>query len=118
MATNRAARKSVAVDAGGNAYLTGYTYSSDFPTMNPLQATLGDGGYIDAFAVKVCCGTNSGLPDGPVAFVVARATGVATQAAAEAYYDRYAVAEADHAASLLPARATGSRNRSTCSPRS
>jgi len=29
----------VAVDAAGNAYFTGSTYSTDFPTLNPLQAT-------------------------------------------------------------------------------
>jgi uncharacterized protein (TIGR03437 family) len=30
----------IAVDAGGNAYVDGVSYSADFPTANPLQATL------------------------------------------------------------------------------
>ena len=31
----------IAVDAAGNAYVTGYTDSTNFPTANPLQATYG-----------------------------------------------------------------------------
>jgi Beta-propeller repeat len=42
----------IAVDAAGNAYVSGYTYSMDFPTRNPIQA--GGGGFSDdAFVVKL-----------------------------------------------------------------
>jgi Beta-propeller repeat len=42
----------IAVDSSGNAYVTGWTSSTDFPTMNPLQATNG-GGNFDAFVAKL-----------------------------------------------------------------
>lgn len=42
---------SVAVDNVGQAYLTGYTYSADFPLMNPLQPSLH--GKDDAFVTKL-----------------------------------------------------------------
>jgi Bacterial Ig-like domain (group 3)/Beta-propeller repeat len=32
----------IAVDAAGDAYVTGFTYSNDFPTENPLQPILGN----------------------------------------------------------------------------
>src|SRR5208283_4175598 len=41
----------IAVDASGNAYVTGWTQSADFPTVNPLQATHHGGG--DAFVSKL-----------------------------------------------------------------
>ena len=41
----------VAVDVLGNAYLTGITSSLDFPTLNPVQVTLGGG--VDAFVTKM-----------------------------------------------------------------
>jgi hypothetical protein len=41
----------VAVDAAGNAYVTGYTYSSDFPTAGPLQAS--NSGSKEAFVTKL-----------------------------------------------------------------
>lgn len=41
----------VAVDADGNAYLTGHTDSSDFPKQNPLQSSLGSASG-DAFVTK------------------------------------------------------------------
>ena len=42
----------IAVDAAGNAYVTGFTGSTDFPTMNPLQPASG-GGQTDAFVSKI-----------------------------------------------------------------
>jgi hypothetical protein len=41
----------IAVDAAGNAYVTGTTYSIDFPTANAFQPTLN--GPSDAFVTKV-----------------------------------------------------------------
>jgi hypothetical protein len=41
----------IAVDSTGNAYITGNTYSSDFPTKNPFQPV--SGGNADAFVAKV-----------------------------------------------------------------
>jgi len=46
----------IAVDSSGNAYVTGWTYSTDFPTMNPLQPTCGGGcasNESDAFVTKL-----------------------------------------------------------------
>lgn len=43
---------SVALDASGNAYLTGWTQSSDWPTSNAQQDTFG-GGARDAFIAKL-----------------------------------------------------------------
>jgi len=41
----------IAVDASGNAYVTGFTQSTDFPTVNPFQANSGGG--LDAFVTKL-----------------------------------------------------------------
>ena len=41
----------IAVDQSGNAYITGKTISSDFPTQNPGQPTSGGG--FDAFVTKI-----------------------------------------------------------------
>ncbi|MGD0222420.1 MAG: SBBP repeat-containing protein [Terriglobia bacterium] len=41
----------IAVDSAGNAYLIGSTYSTDFPTVNPLQAA--NAGFRDAFVAKL-----------------------------------------------------------------
>jgi hypothetical protein len=43
--------KAIAVDSAGNAYVTGYTISTNFPTANPLQPA--NGGYGDAFIAKL-----------------------------------------------------------------
>ena len=49
----------IAVDGSGNAYITGYTYSNDFPTKNAYQDTFG--GRCDAFVAKVI-----GIPTDPI----------------------------------------------------
>ena len=40
----------IAVDSAGNAYVTGRTSSTDFPTVNPIQST--NHGAVDAFVTK------------------------------------------------------------------
>ena len=45
----------IAVDTSGNAYVTGITASTNFPTANPLQATFG-GGTSNAFVAKLASG--------------------------------------------------------------
>ena len=42
----------IALDSAGNAYVTGYTASTNFPIANPLQPTTG-GGYADVFVTKL-----------------------------------------------------------------
>ena len=42
----------IAVDSVGNAYVTGYTESSDFPTKNPVQPAYG-GGLEDVFVAEL-----------------------------------------------------------------
>jgi hypothetical protein len=41
----------IAVDSSGNAYVSGSTFSADFPTVNPVQSTLK--GVSDAFLTKI-----------------------------------------------------------------
>jgi photosystem II stability/assembly factor-like uncharacterized protein len=43
----------VAVDSTGKAYVTGRTFSSNFPTLNPFQPTFADAFNGDAFVTKV-----------------------------------------------------------------
>ncbi len=47
----------IAVDAAGNAYVTGQTGSSNFPTANPIQASLN--GSTDAFLTKLNAAGNA-----------------------------------------------------------
>jgi hypothetical protein len=44
------------VDSAGQAYVTGFTNSTDFPTKNPFQPAIGGGGTppaLDAFMAKL-----------------------------------------------------------------
>ncbi|HLJ95307.1 MAG TPA: SBBP repeat-containing protein [Gemmataceae bacterium] len=43
----------IAVDAAGSAYVTGFTTSSDFPTVNAFQPILGGSGATNAFVAKL-----------------------------------------------------------------
>ncbi len=43
--------RGIAIDSKGNIYITGETYSSNFPTQNPLQ--ISNGGYWDVFISKI-----------------------------------------------------------------
>jgi len=47
----------IAVDDSGNAYVTGYTVSSNFPTLNPYQST--NRGGDDVFVTKLSSSGNS-----------------------------------------------------------
>ena len=51
----------IAVDSSGNAYVTGWTQSTTFPTANPVQASFG-GGNGDAFVAKLNFNASSAPP--------------------------------------------------------
>ena len=51
----------IAVDGGGSAYVTGYTSSTNFPTVNPLQA--GNQGSSDAFVVVISGSAPTAVPN-------------------------------------------------------
>ncbi len=46
--------RGIAVDADGSAYVTGWTWSTDFPTRNAYQES--NAGYADAFVTKIRAG--------------------------------------------------------------
>ncbi|MEO7860177.1 MAG: SBBP repeat-containing protein, partial [Nitrospirales bacterium] len=50
----------IAVDGAGVAYVTGYTDSTNFPTVTPLQVT--NGGYRDVFVTKISASVTNRLP--------------------------------------------------------
>lgn len=81
----------IAVDGAGNAYVTGRTTSTDFPTLNAMQGAFG-GGQADAFVTKL--DTNGALAystylgggsDFAPGFGPERASGIAVDADGNAY---------------------------------
>ena len=69
----------IAVDSAGNAYVAGQTYSTNFPTVNPLQAT--NAGGPDAFVTKIAI-----PPPGPDLAISKTHTGNFTQGQTDATY--------------------------------
>ena len=51
--------ESIAVDSSGNAYITGLTHSSDFPTQNPFQDSNANEGSGNAFVAKLSSSGNT-----------------------------------------------------------
>ncbi len=45
--------RGITVDKSGNVYVTGWTYSADFPTKNQYMSDPGDSGHNDAFVSKI-----------------------------------------------------------------
>jgi len=60
--SGRDVAEGVAVDSSGNAFVTGYASSANFPLLNPLQATKA-GGQWDAFFLKIPNVSGTGVPD-------------------------------------------------------
>jgi hypothetical protein len=91
--------RGVAVDPAGNAYVAGYTYSTNFPAVNPLQASLA--GVDDVFVTKIS-------PSGS-------ALTYSTYLGGSAFDAPFAIA-VDSAGSAYVAGATGSANFPTADP--
>ncbi len=77
----------IAVDAAGNAYVTGYTQSSDFPLVNAYDRSIGKRGDVDVFVSKLnAAGTGlmwSTFVGGATG--IDHATGIAVDATGSAY---------------------------------
>ena len=51
--TDKDDASSIAVDGSNNVYISGTTYSADFPTATPFQGTIGTAGTVTAFVTKI-----------------------------------------------------------------
>ena len=77
----------VARDLGGNIYLAGYTLSTNFPTVTPLQAS--NGGSYDVFVTKLYPGHTLAYSTYLGGSAEDRATGIAVDADGNAYVGGY-----------------------------
>ena len=76
----------VAVDAAGNAYVAGYTSSTDFPLANPYDRSIGKKGDVEVFVSKLnTAGTALVWSTYIGAASVDRAVGIAVDASGSAY---------------------------------
>ena len=77
----------IAVDAAGNAYVTGYTPSTDFPMVSPFDRSLGKSGDVDVFVSKLNPAGTALVWSTYIggAGSIDRATGIAVDASGSAY---------------------------------
>jgi hypothetical protein len=67
--------RGIGVDSAGNAYIGGFTRSSDYPVVNPIQSTFGgDTIFGDAFVTKI-----SDTATGPASLLQFTTTGITLQ---------------------------------------
>ncbi len=100
---------SIAVDKSGNAYVAGWTTSTDLPTVSPVRAQ--NGGGVDAFVAKLGPGGNSliyctylgGRGDD-------RAFGIAVDAAGNAYVTGWTSSSAFPAAAPIQSTLAGAKD--------
>ena len=76
----------IAVDTAGNAYVTGYTQSTDFPLVNAYDRSLGRKGDVDVFVSKLnAAGTGLVWSTYIGGASIDRAVGIAVDASGSAY---------------------------------
>jgi hypothetical protein len=97
----------IAVDTAGNAYVAGATGSTDFPTVNPLQAANG-GGVNDAFVAKLNASGSALIYSTYLGGSLAdTASGIAIDAAGNAYVGGFTASTNFPTASPLQAASGG-----------
>jgi uncharacterized repeat protein (TIGR03803 family) len=69
--SNSDSGNAVAVDSSGNVYVAGTATSTNFPTANPLQATLDGPSATNAFVAKIGSANSVGIAFGPGALTFA-----------------------------------------------
>lgn len=92
----------VAADEAGNTYVAGYTASADFPTANPLQASLASQARTDAFVLKIAPGGGTLVYS---TFLGGAGTDVANAIAVDAMGNAYVTGHTD--SPDFPSAATG-----------